>query len=88
MVFQGSTPPHSIFVMARLFPGQRAVKTGLLWALAEKASKPLLIEDVPVVQDYPDVFPAELSGMPPEHDVEFRIDLVPGTRPISEPRTG
>lgn len=83
MVFQGSAPPHSLFVMSRLFPGQRAVKTGLLWALAEKSSKPLVIEDVPVVRDYPDVFPAELPGMPPERDVEFRIDLVPGTQPIS-----
>ncbi len=42
-----------------------------------------MIEDVPVVRDYPYVFPAELLGMPPECDVEFRIDLVPSTRPIS-----
>nr|ABA94789.1 retrotransposon protein, putative, Ty3-gypsy subclass [Oryza sativa Japonica Group] len=41
------------------------------------------IEDVPVVRDYPDVFPAELPRMPPERDVEFRIDLVLGTQPIS-----
>jgi hypothetical protein len=36
-----------------------------------------------VVKNYPDVFPAELPGMPPERDVVFRIDLVPGARPIS-----
>jgi hypothetical protein len=31
------------------------------------------IEDVPVVQEYPDVFPEELSGMPPDRDIEFVI---------------
>ena len=33
------------------------------------------IGDIPVVCEYPDVFPEELPGMPPERDVEFRIDL-------------
>jgi hypothetical protein len=36
------------------------------------------IEDVPVVQEYPDVFPEELPGMPPDRDIEFVIDLIPG----------
>ena len=39
---------------------------------------------MPVVRDYPDVFPEELSGMPPDHDVEFIIDLLPGTGPIAK----
>ena len=39
---------------------------------------------MPVVRDYPDVFPEELSGMPPDRDVEFIIDLLPGTRPIAK----
>ncbi|WVZ64404.1 hypothetical protein U9M48_013917 [Paspalum notatum var. saurae] len=38
---------------------------------------------IPVVCDYPDVFPEELPGLPPDMDVEFRIDLVPGTAPVS-----
>ncbi|WVZ89384.1 hypothetical protein U9M48_035799 [Paspalum notatum var. saurae] len=38
---------------------------------------------IPVVCDYPDVFPEELPGLPPDRDVEFRIDLVPGTSPVS-----
>ena len=81
MIFQGAAPPHSLFVLASLFPGQRSVKTGLLWALAETRSTPLSVAAIPVVRDYPDVFPNELPGMPPERDVEFRIDLIPGTRP-------
>jgi hypothetical protein len=41
-------------------------------------------KDVPVVQEFADVFPDELPGMPPERDVEFTIDLVPGTKPIAK----
>jgi hypothetical protein len=36
-----------------------------------------------VVCEYPDVFPEELLGTPPDRDVEFVIDLLPGTAPIS-----
>jgi hypothetical protein len=42
------------------------------------------LEDIRVVCDYPDVFPEELPGMPPDRDVEFVIDLFPGTAPISK----
>jgi hypothetical protein len=44
----------------------------------------LKIHDVPVVCDFPDVFPEELPGMPPNRDVEFVIELVPGTAPVSK----
>jgi hypothetical protein len=40
------------------------------------------LEDIRVVSEYPDVFPEELPGMPPDRDVEFVIDLLPGTAPI------
>jgi hypothetical protein len=39
---------------------------------------------IPVVGDYPDVFPDELPGMPPNRDIEFAIELQPGTTPISK----
>jgi hypothetical protein len=42
------------------------------------------LEDVPVVSEYPDLFPEELPGLPPDRDVEFMIDLVPGTAPITK----
>jgi hypothetical protein len=42
------------------------------------------IEDVPVVREYPDVFPEELPGMPPDRDIQFVIDLIPGTSPIAK----
>jgi hypothetical protein len=37
-----------------------------------------------VVKDFPDVFPVELPGMPPDTEVEFVIDLLHGTAPISK----
>jgi hypothetical protein len=42
------------------------------------------LEEIPVVCDYPDVFPDDLPGMPPDRDIEFVIELQPGTAPISK----
>ena len=42
------------------------------------------LNDIPVVNEYPDVFPEELPGMPPERDIEFIIELTPGTSPIAQ----
>jgi len=41
------------------------------------------IGDLPVVQEFPDVLPDDITDLPPEREVEFAIDLVPGTSPIS-----
>ncbi|CAH9119792.1 unnamed protein product [Cuscuta europaea] len=42
------------------------------------------IDQIPMVNEFPDVFPEEIPGMPPEREVEFSIDLMPGTAPISK----
>jgi hypothetical protein len=42
------------------------------------------LEQVPVIREYPDVFPEDLPGLPPDRDVEFVIDLVPGTTPLNK----
>ena len=42
------------------------------------------IEEVPVICEYPNVFPKELPRMPPDRDLEFIIDLIPGTTPIAK----
>ncbi|KAL4032923.1 hypothetical protein IC575_006006 [Cucumis melo] len=41
-------------------------------------------EDVPVVKEFLDVFPDDLSGLPPDREIEFTIELFPGTTPISQ----
>ena len=83
ITFQASPSSLFVLVMASLFPGHRPMKTGFLWSLVEMPTKPLIIEEIPVVRDYLDVFPNELPGMPPKREVEFRIDLIPSTRPVS-----
>jgi hypothetical protein len=42
------------------------------------------IEEIPVVYEFPDVFPEELTELPPDRDVEFVIELIPGTGPVAK----
>ncbi|MUX80339.1 hypothetical protein GLN76_25570, partial [Shigella flexneri 2a] len=42
------------------------------------------LKEIPVVCEYADVFPDDLPGMPPDRDIEFVIELQPGTAPISK----
>jgi hypothetical protein len=41
------------------------------------------LNEIRIAQEYPDVFPEDLPGMLPDHDIEFIIELLPGTPPIS-----
>ncbi|GJV16672.1 putative reverse transcriptase domain-containing protein [Tanacetum coccineum] len=50
---------------------------------AEDKSEEKRIEDVPIVRDFPKVFPEDLSGIPPARQVEFQIDLIPGAAPVA-----
>nr|GFB97413.1 retrotransposon protein [Tanacetum cinerariifolium] len=49
----------------------------------EDKSKRKQLEDVPVVREFLEVFPKDLSSIPPTRQVEFRIDLVPGAAPVA-----
>nr|GFA14612.1 hypothetical protein [Tanacetum cinerariifolium] len=49
----------------------------------EDKSKKKRLEDVPIVRNFPKVFPKDLSGLPPIRPVEFQIDLVPGAAPVA-----
>nr|GEY51590.1 putative reverse transcriptase domain-containing protein [Tanacetum cinerariifolium] len=50
---------------------------------AKDKSEGKRLEDVPVVRDFPKVFPKDLPGIPPTRPVEFQIDLVPGVVPVA-----
>ena len=41
------------------------------------------MDSIPVVQEFPDVFPEDLPGVPPVREIDFSIDLEPGTKPNS-----
>ncbi|WVZ75956.1 LOW QUALITY PROTEIN: hypothetical protein U9M48_023968 [Paspalum notatum var. saurae] len=51
--------------------------------VAETQLEAQALAKIPVACEYPDVFPEELPGLPPDRDVEFSIKLVPGTTPVS-----
>jgi hypothetical protein len=53
-------------------------------AVSLNATKAIPLEEIRVVHDFPDVFPEDLPGMPLDRDIEFIINLVPGTAPISK----
>ncbi|GJW76794.1 hypothetical protein Tco_0138476 [Tanacetum coccineum] len=50
---------------------------------AKDKSEGKRLEDVPIIRDFPGVFPEDLSGIPPARQVEFQIDLVPGVAPVA-----
>nr|GEV55282.1 putative reverse transcriptase domain-containing protein [Tanacetum cinerariifolium] len=50
---------------------------------AKDKSERKRLEDVPIVRDFPKVFPEDLPGIPPAQQVEFQIDLVPGAAPVA-----
>lgn len=52
--------------------------------VTEDKSKERRLEDVPVVSEFPEVFPEDLPGLPPERQVEFQIELVPGAAPVAK----
>ncbi|GJQ91474.1 putative reverse transcriptase domain-containing protein [Tanacetum coccineum] len=51
--------------------------------VTEQEPKEKRLEDVPVIQDFPEVFPEDLPGLPPPRQVEFRIDLILGAAPVA-----
>ncbi|GKB58058.1 putative reverse transcriptase domain-containing protein [Tanacetum coccineum] len=56
---------------------------GMDWLETEDNSEKKRLEDVPIIRDFPDVFPEDLSGLPPTRQVEFQIDLIPGAAPVA-----
>jgi hypothetical protein len=69
------SPTHGSVIMKLTSP------TSIASALHH--TTPQNLEDILVACEFPDIFPKDLSGMPPDRDVEFIIELQPGTAPIS-----
>ncbi|GJV31249.1 putative reverse transcriptase domain-containing protein [Tanacetum coccineum] len=55
----------------------------LIIRVMEKKSDEKRLEDIPIVREFPDVFPEDLPGLPPVRQVEFQIDLIPGAAPMA-----
>ncbi|GJT68406.1 putative reverse transcriptase domain-containing protein, partial [Tanacetum coccineum] len=63
--------------------GSLDVIIGMDWLETKDKSEEKRLEDVPIVQNFPEVFPEDLSGLPPTRQVEFQIDLIPGVAPVA-----
>ena len=53
------------------------------WLVLDSKRGQVKLEDIPVIKKFPDVFPEELLGLPPEREVDLAIEVLPGTTPIS-----
>ncbi|XP_071688749.1 uncharacterized protein [Rutidosis leptorrhynchoides] len=85
-VFNGDLPVKSIKVISAL-KAQKLISHGCVGYLASIQNLSIespSLENIYVVQEFPDVFPDELQGLPPVREVEFSIDLIPGSQPISK----
>ena len=62
----------------------RSKCSGYLACMTEKKNLGCMIEEIPTVREFMDVFPEELPGIPPDREIEFTIDLLPDAAPISK----
>ncbi|KAH0709366.1 hypothetical protein KY284_010793 [Solanum tuberosum] len=87
LVWEGDYIPTPVCIILFL-RAKRLVSKGCLAFLAhlrDDTSKVPSIESISIVREFAVVFPADLPGMPPDRDIDFCIDLEPGTRPIFVP---
>ncbi|XP_076901278.1 uncharacterized protein LOC143555641 [Bidens hawaiensis] len=89
LVYQGIVPHKTLKIISAL-KARKLILHGCAGFLASIKDTSVIQKDIdshPVVCDYPDVFPEELPGLPPNRDIEFTIDLIPGAEPISKAPT-
>jgi hypothetical protein len=82
VIFLGSSPKFTLSSLSQLLLDLRSRKSGILYSMVVEGEAALRVQDIRVVCDFVDVFPAELPGIPPERDATFEIKLIPGTQPI------
>ena len=74
--------------MISIMAAQRMLRKGFQGYLAyvvETGNERTLVDEIPIVREFPDVFPDDIVGLPPEREVDFTIDFILGTEPISIP---
>jgi hypothetical protein len=86
VVFLGSSPKFTLSLLAQLLPDRRSRKSGIFFSMVVEGEAALRVQDIRVVCDFADVFPAELPGIPLERDAAFEMKLIPGTQPIHKAR--
>ena len=85
IVFQGERKIIPTCLISAIY-ASRLIKGGCQAYLAhviDTSISQVNLLDVPIVNEFLDVFPADLPGLPRDRDVEFNIELLPGAAPIS-----
>ncbi|XP_076947765.1 uncharacterized protein LOC143619804 [Bidens hawaiensis] len=86
LVYQGIVPHKTLKIISAL-KARKLISHGCSRFLASIKDTSIIqkgIDNHPVVREYPDVFPEQLTGLPPDREIEFTIDLIPGAKPISK----
>nr|GEX23876.1 reverse transcriptase domain-containing protein [Tanacetum cinerariifolium] len=68
---------------AKILCDEKVVHIPINAQVMEKKSDEKRLDDIPVVKEFPKVFPEDLPDLPPVPQVEFQIDLIPGAAPVS-----
>ena len=84
ITFCGVRKILSSSMMSVMMAGKMLRKSypGYLAYVVEVREDDVRLEDIPVVREFPDVFPNDLPRLPPDRDINFQIELAPGTEPI------
>ncbi|XP_070029054.1 uncharacterized protein [Nicotiana sylvestris] len=81
-----ATTPKSKFIS--YLRARKFISKGCIYHLVlvrDIDKEPVTLQLVPIVNEFPTVFPDELPGIPPEREIDFAIDLLPDMQPISIP---
>ena len=86
LIFQGSLLDKSSCIVT-CAQAQKLIAQGcqaFVASLVDSRVESRELATIPVVSEFSDIFPEELPGIPPKREVEFTIDIAPGTEPISK----
>ncbi|KAL8088747.1 hypothetical protein AgCh_038509 [Apium graveolens] len=86
VVFKGQRQERLFLTIVQAKKFLRKVCESFLAYVVVLERESLSMEDIPVVSEFPEMFPDELPGLPPDRQIEFEINLAPGTEPVSKAR--
>ncbi|KAL8123995.1 hypothetical protein AgCh_011844 [Apium graveolens] len=82
VIFRGSKQERKFLMIAQVKKLLRQNWEAYLAHVVDTSKEVPALEVIPVVNEFPDVFPDDLLGLPPDREIEFAIDLAPGTKPV------
>ncbi|KAL8108014.1 hypothetical protein AgCh_024440 [Apium graveolens] len=84
VIFRGKRQTQKFFTMAQTRRMLRKGNEAYLAYVVDTQKEVPNLQDIPVVNEFEDVFPQDLPGLPPDRVIEFAIELAPGMTPVSK----